>query len=160
MLNKKGLNSAGLETVRVSRTSTTVITANKEMRTNERTTIHVKDLDLFVTNSPRIRRQFYRLENSAKIMFFFVSGQVVKKHKKTDKYNATQKTKCLSFFKACPLDLPAPAPVRVLHRHRRTHCEMILGQVQQTHEIRANVTEHWETSCEIRVKPNQKYKQG
>ena len=49
MLSRKDLNSAELETFRVSRNPTTVITANGEVQTNEEATLYVYDLDLFVT---------------------------------------------------------------------------------------------------------------
>ena len=46
MVSEKDLNSAELETMRTPRSSTTVMTANGEVRTNK-ATIHVKQLDLF-----------------------------------------------------------------------------------------------------------------
>ena len=49
MLIRKDLNSAELETVRVSRTPTTAITANGEVQTNEEAQVFVHDLELFVT---------------------------------------------------------------------------------------------------------------
>ena len=49
MLSRNDLNSAELETVRASKNPTTVVTANIEAQTKEETTVHVKDLDLFVT---------------------------------------------------------------------------------------------------------------
>ena len=49
MVSKKDLNSAELETVKVSKNPTTVVTANGEVLTNEETTVYVKELDLFVT---------------------------------------------------------------------------------------------------------------
>ena len=49
LLTRKDLNSAELETVRVSRNLTTVITANGEVQTNENATVYVYDLDSFVT---------------------------------------------------------------------------------------------------------------
>ena len=49
MLSGKDLNSAELETARVSKSPTTVVTANGEVQTNEEATVYVKDLDLFVT---------------------------------------------------------------------------------------------------------------
>ena len=49
MPSRKDLNSAELETVRVSKSPTTVITAGGEMQTNEEATVYVNDLDLFVT---------------------------------------------------------------------------------------------------------------
>ena len=46
---RKTLNSAELETMRSSRSPTTVMTANGEMETREEATVHVNELDLFVT---------------------------------------------------------------------------------------------------------------
>ena len=48
MLGRKDLNLAELETVRVSRNPTTVVTANGEVQTIEET-VFVHDLDIFVT---------------------------------------------------------------------------------------------------------------
>ena len=47
MVSKKDLNSAELETMRTSRSSTTVMTANGEEQTREEATVYVKELDLF-----------------------------------------------------------------------------------------------------------------
>ena len=49
MLSKKDLSSDELETLRRSRTPTTVATANAEVQTNEEAQMYVYDLDLFVT---------------------------------------------------------------------------------------------------------------
>ena len=48
MLSRKDLNSAKLENVRVSRSPTTVVTANGAVQTKEEATVYVKELDLFV----------------------------------------------------------------------------------------------------------------
>ena len=48
VVSKKDLNSAELETMRISRNPTTVMTANGEVQTREEATIYVKQLDLFV----------------------------------------------------------------------------------------------------------------
>ena len=45
MQSRQDLNSAEMETVRVSRIPTTVITANEGVQTNEEWTVYVKDLD-------------------------------------------------------------------------------------------------------------------
>ena len=50
MLSKKDLNSSELETVKVSKNPTTVVTANGEVQTKEEATVYVKELDLFVTD--------------------------------------------------------------------------------------------------------------
>ena len=48
MVSKKDLNSAELETMRTSRSPTTVKTANCEVQTRGEATVYVKHLDLFV----------------------------------------------------------------------------------------------------------------
>ena len=48
MVSEKDLNSAELETMRTSRSPTTVMTANGEVRTNKAATENVKQVDLFV----------------------------------------------------------------------------------------------------------------
>ena len=48
VVSKEDLNSAQLETMRTSRSPTTVMTANGEVRTNREATVHVKQFDLFV----------------------------------------------------------------------------------------------------------------
>ena len=47
--SRKDLISAELETVRVSKSPTTVVIANGEVQTKEEATAYVKELDLFVT---------------------------------------------------------------------------------------------------------------
>ena len=49
MLSKRDLSSEEMETLRSSRTPTTVVTANREAQTNEEAQQYVHDLDLFVT---------------------------------------------------------------------------------------------------------------
>ena len=49
MVSKRDSDSAELETMRTSRSPTTVMTANGEVQTREKATVHVKELDLFVT---------------------------------------------------------------------------------------------------------------
>ena len=49
MGSERFLDSAELETMRISRNLTTVMTANGEVQTREEATVNVKELDLFVT---------------------------------------------------------------------------------------------------------------
>ena len=49
MLSRKDQNSAELDTIRVSRNPTKVMTAIGEVQTNEEATVYVYDLNLFVT---------------------------------------------------------------------------------------------------------------
>ena len=53
MISKKSLNSAELETMTKSCSLTIVITANGEVQTHEDATVYVKELDVFLTESPR-----------------------------------------------------------------------------------------------------------
>ena len=77
MLSRKDMNSAEKETVRVSKSPTTVVTANGEVQTKEEATAYVKELDLFVTVIlSKIHRQFSHSENFAKITDIFTSGPV------------------------------------------------------------------------------------
>ena len=48
-LSRKDVNSAELETVEVSRSRTTVVTAHGEVQTKDEATVYVKEFDLFVT---------------------------------------------------------------------------------------------------------------
>ena len=49
VVSKIDLHSAELETMRTSKTPTTLMTANGEVQTREKATVFVKELDLFVT---------------------------------------------------------------------------------------------------------------
>ena len=49
MVSREDLNSAELETMRISLNPTTVVTANGEVLTKEEATVYVKVLDSFVT---------------------------------------------------------------------------------------------------------------
>ena len=49
MLSKKDLSSDEMETLWTSRNTTTVLTANGEVQTNEEATVYVHDLELYVT---------------------------------------------------------------------------------------------------------------
>ena len=54
MISKKDLNDAELETVTISRSPTTVITANGEVQTHEEATVYVKRIAYILDNeSPR-----------------------------------------------------------------------------------------------------------
>ena len=49
MISRKDVNSTELQTVKVSKTPTTVVTANGEVQTHEEATVYVKELDIFLT---------------------------------------------------------------------------------------------------------------
>ena len=102
MLSRRDLKSAEFETTRVSESPTTVVTANGEVQTEEEAAVFVNEVDLFVFS--KIHRQFFHLENSAKITDTATSGPVVRNHnslKMADEYNAARKIRtdrCLWFI--------------------------------------------------------------
>ena len=49
MISKKDLNSVEMDTLRKSKSPSTVITANGEEQTHEEATVYVKELDIFLT---------------------------------------------------------------------------------------------------------------
>ena len=80
MISKRDIDSAELETMRLSRSPTTVMTANGEVQTREEATVFVKELDFFVTvmfleETPAV---LSLSGNSASIMGFLPTGPVVK----------------------------------------------------------------------------------
>ena len=82
MVSKKDLNKAELETVRISKNPTVVMTANGEVRAKEQTTVYVCELDLFVTvalleNTPAF---FTWKTNSAKNLGSVTIGRVARNH--------------------------------------------------------------------------------
>ena len=81
MLSRRDLNSAVLETVRVSRTTTTVITTNGEAQTNEEAIVCVVDVDLFVTvQLLDVTPPVLSLEKLCEDHGIPMSGPVVKNH--------------------------------------------------------------------------------
>ena len=81
IVSKKDVNSAELETARISKSPTTVVTANGEVPTKEETTVCVTELDLFVTAMLlEDALAILSLENSTKITGIFTIGPVVRNH--------------------------------------------------------------------------------
>ena len=112
MISTKDLNSAELETLMTSRSPTTVITANGEVQTHEDATVHVKELDIFLTNeSPRGYASSFiaRKESFAMNTDTHTSGSTVKNHislKTGFARNAIRRTSFRSWFHACHRVLP------------------------------------------------------
>ena len=79
LVSKRDLDSAELETMRTSRSPRTVMTANGEVQTREEATVHVKELDLFVT--------VILLETPAVLSL----GKLCDDHGKTDHWTTGQK---------------------------------------------------------------------
>ena len=101
MVSKRDLNSAELETMRTSRSPTTVMTANGEVQTREEATVHVKELDFFVTVMLlEVTPTVLSLSGSSvRIMGIPSTGPAVKKHispKRATELIAISQTMCHS----------------------------------------------------------------
>ena len=121
MISKKDLNSAELETVTTSRSPMTVLTANGEVQTHEEATVHVKELDIFLTMKvlEKTRQQYCRLESFAMKTEILMNGSMVKNHislKTGFGYDATRRTSFLSWFQACQRVRP-PVLISQLQGH-------------------------------------------
>ena len=81
MVSQKDLNSAELDTVKVSRNPTTVVTANGEVLTKEEATVYVRRLDLFV--------KVLLLEETSAVHSF---GKPCEDHGYTYRWTSGQKT--------------------------------------------------------------------
>ena len=82
VVSKRDLNSAELETMRISRNPTTVMMANGEVQTRDEATVYVKEMDLFVT-VVLLEETFFHSGSSARIMGFLTTGPAVKNKKNT-----------------------------------------------------------------------------
>ena len=101
VVSRKDLHSAELETMRTSRSPTTVMTANSEVQTREEAAVYVKELDSIRDGcaSWRNTRSSFSRENSARIMGVPTIGPAVKNHispKKARKLIAIYQTMCHS----------------------------------------------------------------
>ena len=69
MVSKKDLNSAELEIMRISRSPTTMKTANGEVQIREEATVHVKTIGLIRQSYVFLRKlpQFFPLGNSVRL---------------------------------------------------------------------------------------------
>ena len=137
MLSRKDLNSAELDTVRVSRNSITVITANVEVQTNEEATVHVYDLDSFVTvhtfeDTPPV----LSLGEDHGYSFEWSSGQ--KPHISKNGRNIQ-----------CNTGNNVAIVVPKLSTGSSSSTTIPLLQVQQQHDVEVPAVQYWETSCAI-----------
>ena len=135
ILSKKDSSSDEMETLQRSRKSTTVVTANGEVQTNEEAQVYVHDLDLFGTvqildDTPAVLSLGKLFEEQGKTNEW-ASGQkphLTKPCKNFLMQNGKLRTSCCPWI-VCPILVP----VRPLHRHRRTH--QVHLQVQQQSEV-------------------------
>ena len=83
MLSRMDLSSDEMETLGRSRSSTTVVTANEEVQTNEEAQVYVHDLDLFVT--VQILDDTLAVPSLGKFCEEYLSGSAVKSHTRPNK---------------------------------------------------------------------------
>ena len=117
-----------------------------DVQTNEEATVHVQDLELFVT--AQIFEDTFAVLSLAKLcehhgyLYEYASG-----HQKPHPAQ-NGKTVYRSLSQESQQVLPARVQVRLIHRYRRTRL-MILHHVQQQDEVTAQAFRHRETSCAI-----------
>ena len=131
MLSRKDLNSTELETVRVSKSPITIITANGEVQTNEESTVYVKELGLFVTAKLFDAGKSLTWE-ALKTTDTPTSGPVVSYHisvKMTEGYNATRKNYVRSLSQHYQLVLPVRLQV---HLRSGLHISSTAGRSVRT----------------------------
>ena len=122
MVSKKDLNKAELETLRISKNPTMVMTPKREVLAKEEATVYVRELDLFVTvmlleNTPAVLSLG---KNSAKNLGTVVSGRVARNHissKMARTIIATHQIMCHSSYLVYPR-VPLPHQL-LLHLHCR-----------------------------------------
>ena len=136
MLSRTDLSSAELETLQRSRSPTTVITANGEVQTNEEATVHIHDLELFVTvqildDTPAVV-SLGRLCEEHGYSYEWTSGQKPTADQDCDKFCAIRSTSCLLLSQDCRQDPQARAQVRPPHRYRRTRLVVSLQSSSTT----------------------------
>ena len=126
VLSRKDLNTAALETVRISKSPTTIVASQWRSENNEETTVYVRELDLFLTVKP-------------------TSGPVVKNHissKMADGYNWTRRTTYRSLSVVWRHVLPSQARQHPHLQHRHRRILKVQHLVQHQYEVTVTVSEY------------------
>ena len=121
-VSRKDLSSAELDTVNVSKNSTTMVTANGEVPTKEEVTVYVRELDLFVTemlleDSPAVLSLGKLCEDHGH-NYHRTSGQkphLIKNGRKIECNTANYRSLSLVYRQA----LQAHLHLHLVHLHRR-----------------------------------------
>ena len=101
-----------MDTLTKSCSPTIVITANGDVQTHEEVTVHVKELDIFLTmkvleNAPAAL-SLGKLCDENGYSYEWINGEKNHISLKTGfGYNATRRTSFLSWFQACQRDRPS-----------------------------------------------------
>ena len=136
MISKKDLNSGEMDTLTTSRSPTTVITANGEVQTHEEATVHVKELDIFLTmkvleNTPAAL-SLGKLFDENGYSYEWITGQKPHLNENGLGYNATLKISYQLWFwvyqrvlpQACFLQHPWQIQGRTLIIPRLPHARL------------------------------------
>ena len=155
MLSRKDLNSAELETARVSESQRHLLQLTAKRKTKEEATVYVKELDLFVTINilQKIHGPFFQSENSAKITGIPTIGPVNRNHsslKMADESIPTQRTMYPSFSRVYRLALQAQLHVHLQHQYCRKQ------SIPHQQEVRVRVAQYGETRRMNQQKPKNK----
>ena len=123
MVSRKDLDSAEFATVRISKSPTTVVTANGEVPTKEEATVYVSELDLFVTlvlleDTPAVL-SLEKLCKELGFCYHWTSGHKPHLVKNGRKSIATQRTTYLSLSLVYRQVLQHQLHQLLLHLHRR-----------------------------------------
>ena len=127
MVSKRDLNSAELETARISKNPTTVMTANGEVQTREEATLYVKQLDLFVTvisleNTPAVHSLGKLCEHHG-YSYHWTTGQKPHLTKMAIKSIAKKRITYQSLSLACRRVPLLHLHLLLQHLHRRILCQ-------------------------------------
>ena len=171
MVSKKDINYAELETMRTSRSPTTVMTANGELQTREEATVCVKELDLFVTvklleDTPAVLTLRKLCEDHG-YTYHWTSGQ------KPHLIRNGKRIVWLQYIKQCAILSPWFIN-EVLHviytnffiQHVHRKILWLARKIQQQKEVQERVRSHGETRCpnqqnpktQLKMKETRKYR--
>ena len=151
MVSKRDFSSAELETMRTSRSPTTVMTANGEVQTREEATVYVKQLDslvkvMLLEETPAV---FLTLGNSVRTMGKHTTGSAVKNHissKMARDLIAIYQTMCHLWFLVYQRVLPQLHLHLLLHHlHHRIPCltSTDTPKIEYQKEVEVRVKSFW-----------------
>ena len=136
MLSKRDLSSDELDTLRRSRTPTTVVTANGEVQNNEDAHVYVHDLGLFLTvqlldDTPTVL-SLGKLCKEHGYSYESASGQEPRLTKQGKKKYAERKITYLLSYQVCH---PVQEVVRPQHREHRIGRHQIQQHIEVTCQL-------------------------
>ena len=160
MVSRKDLNSAEVETAKVSKSPTMLVTVNGEVLTKEEATVYVKQLDLFVTvmllEDTLAVLSLGKLCEDPGYNYRWTSGQKPRLIKMAGRSIATQRT---SYPSLSPVHRQAPQAHLHLHLfylHRRK--PQLVRSISYQQEVIVRVRQYRETCRMDQQKPKTQIK--